>query len=466
VVGVVGDGIVGDEPAIDHNEGGGVALSPFITSGQPDNGHRSVGSLKSGGSACTATLVGKRTVLTAGHCVKGPSAEFKLDGQTYHSSQIIKHPGYGGGNNNDIAVVILQQAPQGVSPSPVMVSAPHVGQHITLVGYGRTSEQGNDYGTKRMGTNTISQLGSTTFKFQGGSNVCNGDSGGPTFVNLGGQEVVAGVHSTKNGYCGSGGTDMRVDSYLGWITQSAQNDVVKVQAGGGAPPPSSGGGAIAQEGEGCWKRTCLQGLVCVSIYNGPSVIGKFCLERCATLGKDPNCDGGETCTKSLDKGKVCFNPANPVGGFTSNGPGSKDKGQGGGGQNPGPQGACGNQQESEVFRLLNQVRAQNGMGAVKCDLKASAVARAHSQDMCTRGYFSHTSQDGRSHSARLKAGGVQFSSSGENIAWGYQGPQKVHQGWMNSSGHRQNMLTPSWTRVGIGQVNCGGKPYWTEVFMR
>ena len=234
----------------------------------------------------------------------------------------------------------------------------------------------------------------------------------------------------------------------------------------GAPQPSPPGNdlSIANEGEPCWKRPCFQGLSCVAIYNGPGVVGKFCLERCANLGQDPNCDGGETCTKSRDNGRVCFNPNNPNGGFSSNGPGSN--GGAPGSPPPGGQGACGGAEESQVFQLLNQVRAQNGRGAVKCDLQASTVDRAHSQDMSNRHYFSHTSLDGRAPWDRLGAGGVQFSSAGENIAMGYSNPQAAHNGWMSSPGHRQNMLGSSWTRVGIGLVRCGGTPYWTEVFMR
>lgn len=469
MVGVVGDGIVSDNPAV-QNQGGpdnGATLEPFITDGQADPGHPSVGELNSGGAGCTATLIGQRTVLTAAHCVPANSATFTLGGQTLHSAQVIAHPSYGGGNSGDVAVVILQQPVQGVSPSPIAVGGPQVGQSIVLVGFGKTGENANDYGTKRMGANTVSQVGPTTFSFQGASNVCNGDSGGPTFVNVGTQQVVYGVHSTKSGFCGSGGTDMRVDAYKDWIRQVANNDVVTADGssggggGGAAPPPS--GGTVAQEGEGCWKRQCYQGLTCVAIYNGPAIIAKHCLERCATLGKDPNCDGGETCVKSKDQGRVCFNPSNPNGGYTSNSPGAGNPPPSGNGTTP--QGACGDAQESQVFTLLNQVRAQNGRGALKCDPQASKVARGHSQDMCNRGYFSHTSLDGKAPWDRLKAGGVQFNSAGENIAMGYSNPQAVHNGWMNSPGHRQNMLGSSWGRVGIGLVRCGGTPYWTEVFM-
>lgn len=464
MVGVVGDGLVGDQPAVQDQAGAdnGVTVAPFITDGQQDPGHPSVGELTSGGAGCSATLIGKHTVLTAGHCVPASTAVFQLNGQSYSSAQVHRHPQYSGGNANDVAVVILQQDVN-LAPSPIATGGPQAGQSITLVGFGKTGENASDYGTKRMGVNNISQVAATTFSFQGASNVCNGDSGGPTFLNIGTQEVVIGVHSTKSGFCGSGGTDMRVDAYKQWITQVAAGDVATA-SGGGNIEPQNNDASIAKEGEGCWKRPCMQGLACVAVYNGPAIIAKHCMERCANLGGDPNCDGGEQCVKSKDNGRVCFNAQNSKGGYTSGGPGSSPNNNNNGSGN-GPQGACGGPEESQVFALLNQVRAQYGRGALQCDPQASNVARSHSQDMCTRGYFSHTSLDGRAPWDRLQAGGVQFNSAGENIAMGYQSPQQVHDGWMNSSGHRQNMLGSSWTRVGIGMIRCGGTPYWTEAFM-
>lgn len=87
--------------------------------------------------------------------------------------------------------------------------------------------------------------------------------------------------------------------------------------------------------------------------------------------------------------------------------------------------------------------------------------------MCARGDLSHTSQDGRSPWDRLRAGGVAFSAGGENIAAGYRTPAEVHDGWMNSPGHRRNMLG-NWTRAAIGIARCGHRmsPFWTEDFIR
>jgi uncharacterized protein YkwD len=182
---------------------------------------------------------------------------------------------------------------------------------------------------------------------------------------------------------------------------------------------------------------------------------------------------------SKQDGRVCFNPNNPKGGYTSNGPGSNGplpnndgytplppSNNNNNGGNNGGNGACGNGLESQVFTMLNQERANNGRGPVQCDMAAVQVARNHSQDMCNRNYFSHSSPEGSSPWGRLQQAGVPFASAGENIAMGYQSAQAVHSGWMTSPGHRDNMLGSSWTRVGIGYIDCHGTPYWTEVFMR
>jgi uncharacterized protein YkwD len=119
-----------------------------------------------------------------------------------------------------------------------------------------------------------------------------------------------------------------------------------------------------------------------------------------------------------------------------------------------------------VFDLLNQERARNGAGPLRCDPVGVQAARAHSQDMCDRGYFSHTSPEGKAPWDRLRDAGAQFSAAGENIAMGQPTAEAVHDAWMRSSGHRRNMLNPSWDRTGIGYVDCRGRAIWTEVFMR
>ena len=65
----------------------------------------------------------------------------------------------------------------------------------------------------------------------------------------------------------------------------------------------------------------------------------------------------------------------------------------------------------------------------------------------------------------LRAAGAKFTAAGENIAKGYRSAEAVHRGWLDSPGHRKNRLNPSYTRVGIGRVECNGTPLWTELLM-
>lgn len=125
---------------------------------------------------------------------------------------------------------------------------------------------------------------------------------------------------------------------------------------------------------------------------------------------------------------------------------------------------CESSEEAEVRSLANQARAQDGDGPLSCDTLMGEVARMHAQDMCDRGYFDHTSQDGRSPFQRMSDHGVSYSTAGENIAWGQQTPSQVHTGWMNSPGHRRNILNGAFGRIGVGYASCGGRPYWVQVF--
>ncbi len=124
------------------------------------------------------------------------------------------------------------------------------------------------------------------------------------------------------------------------------------------------------------------------------------------------------------------------------------------------------QLEAQAFSLLNAERKRRGKSALRVDPRATVVARAHSKDMCVRGFFDHRSPEGLAPWDRLRAGKVRFSGAGENIAVGYTTAAGVHRGWMKSPGHRQNRMNGSYTRIGIGVYDCDGKPYWTEVFMK
>ncbi|MDD5937965.1 MAG: SafA/ExsA family spore coat assembly protein [Clostridiales bacterium] len=122
-----------------------------------------------------------------------------------------------------------------------------------------------------------------------------------------------------------------------------------------------------------------------------------------------------------------------------------------------------NAYEQEVIRLVNEIRAQNGLKALSANWELSRVARYKSQDMADNRYFSHTSPTYGSPSQMIRAFGLTFRASGENIAYGQTTPQQVVNAWMNSSGHRANILSTSYTQIGVGYAARGN--YWTQMFI-
>lgn len=119
--------------------------------------------------------------------------------------------------------------------------------------------------------------------------------------------------------------------------------------------------------------------------------------------------------------------------------------------------------EKEVVRLVNEQRTQNGLPPLAEDWELSRVARYKSQDMADRHYFSHTSPTYGSPFQMMRDFGLSYRTAGENIAYGQRTPQEVVNAWMNSSGHRANILNASFSRIGVGYVAQGR--YWTQMFI-
>ena len=119
--------------------------------------------------------------------------------------------------------------------------------------------------------------------------------------------------------------------------------------------------------------------------------------------------------------------------------------------------------EKEVVRLVNEERASRGISTLKHNWELSRVARYKSQDMKDNKYFSHTSPVYGTPFQMMKSFGITYRSAGENIARGQSSPESVVKAWMNSSGHRANILNASFTEIGVGYVADGR--YWTQMFI-
>ncbi len=188
------------------------------------------------GNSGTGTLIGDKFVLTAAHLaedVRQTSGRFTVGGQTYHTSKIYLHPGYepsrlGDDGADDIAIYELSEPVKNIEPLPLFQGTPHVGDVLTLIGFGAggtgTSGSTGDFGTKRIGSTPIDRVSSTllhwSFDNNTESNTAAGDSGGPALLSVDGSYFIAGITSggdLPDASIGDQSYDTRVDAYLDWI---------------------------------------------------------------------------------------------------------------------------------------------------------------------------------------------------------------------------------------------------------
>ncbi|AWZ09844.1 hypothetical protein DRB89_41730 [Streptomyces sp. ICC4] len=134
-------------------------------------------------------------------------------------------------------------------------------------------------------------------------------------------------------------------------------------------------------------------------------------------------------------------------------------GSGGAGGSSGESGA-----ESAVLSLVNKERAAAGCGALTANAKLSAAARTYSDTMARSGVMSHTGPDGSTMTTRVEAAGYGWSRLGENIARGQADAAAVMKAWMNSPGHKANILNCDFREIGIGLHQGDGGPWWTQNF--
>jgi uncharacterized protein YkwD len=123
--------------------------------------------------------------------------------------------------------------------------------------------------------------------------------------------------------------------------------------------------------------------------------------------------------------------------------------------------------ETRLIFLMNQARTKAGLRPLKPSRILGEVARTHSRDMSARNFFSHNSPDGRGPKERLERAGFSWRAYGENIGCGQDTAEEILLTWMDSFVHRENLLDPAYTEVGVGLVR-GGEcwTYWTALFAR
>ncbi|MCR5704069.1 MAG: CAP domain-containing protein, partial [Eubacterium sp.] len=118
----------------------------------------------------------------------------------------------------------------------------------------------------------------------------------------------------------------------------------------------------------------------------------------------------------------------------------------------------------KIVQLVNKERKSAGLNAVQLDetLTKAAMTRAKETNIS----FSHTRPDGTSFSTVLSQYKISYRGAGENIAWGQQSPDEVMRGWMNSSGHRANILNKNFKKIGVGYYKVeNGRKYWSQLFI-
>ncbi|MFC4809122.1 CAP domain-containing protein [Paenibacillus sp. GCM10023250] len=153
------------------------------------------------------------------------------------------------------------------------------------------------------------------------------------------------------------------------------------------------------------------------------------------------------------------NPNAGTGGGTGTGTGTGTSGSGAG--------TVDSSIASQILQKVNAERSKAGVQPLSLSAELNKVAQAKSADMRDKGYFDHQSPTYGSPFDMMKSFGVSYSYAGENIAAGQQDVQAVMTAWMNSPGHRQNILSPNYTKLGVGYAKGGSmNPYWTQEFIR
>jgi hypothetical protein len=273
---------------------------PLITNGNDDAGDPAVAALvdPSGTTVCSGTVIDAYFVLTAAHCVPAiPAGSSVVLGSTVGSpttsvsiAEVRADPAFDASTlDHDAALIVVAEALP-VAPAPLGTSAPGVGSLVTVVGWGKTSQDAGDYGTKRIGASKVTAVDTLTFQVAPDpSQPCSGDSGGPAFATTGGVESVVGVTSHGDAACSAGATFTRVDAET---------------AGFIAPTMAALGPGTVGAGERClYAAQCIGGAsACVTAPDAPTLT--YCTEGCS---EDADCPQRMICVP-VTNGSQCRYP--------------------------------------------------------------------------------------------------------------------------------------------------------------
>ena len=124
------------------------------------------------------------------------------------------------------------------------------------------------------------------------------------------------------------------------------------------------------------------------------------------------------------------------------------------------------QMASQVLNLVNKERAKQNLAPLKLNAELTKVAQLKSEDMKNKNYFDHTSPTYGSPFNMMNQFGINYKNAGENIAKGQKTAEAVVTAWMNSEGHRKNILNADFTDMGLGYAKSGSTPYWTQMFIK
>ena len=214
---------------------------------------------------------------------------------------------------------------------------------------------------------------------------------------------------------------------------------------------------VVYSGNGCAKdvNSILNSLFNRNCTDSQNCIGnRYCIGNQNCPDNSQNCQNNQNCTENQN----CPGSEN-----STSSAGSQNSSQNNNSENNTTNDTAVLEAEKQVVVLVNQIRKSYGLSELKLNAKLCGVARVKSEDMLAKKYFAHNSPTYGTPFEMMKSFGISYKTAGENIAMGYPTAQAVVDGWMNSEGHRANILNSSFKEIGVGY--CANGNYWTQMFI-